>query len=205
MGLSDMARPAEPCSESRLTYTDGTSRTVYTTDVEKAFPEGRLIVSRTDLNGIITHANDAFVEMSGYSREELIGAPHHILRHPDMPAVAFKGLWDTIEQGDEIFVIMSGRVVITVPTQAGAEPVTVLGPGDCIGEMSVIDGSTQSATATVQGGPGRVLSIAGGTFRRFLEERNHVATKIIGILSSRLRQIIRRSYAAPTRSGTTRR
>ena len=75
MGLSDMARPAEPCSESRLTYTDGTSRTVYTTDVEKAFPEGRLIVSRTDLNGIITHANDAFVEMSGYSREELIGAP----------------------------------------------------------------------------------------------------------------------------------
>ena len=94
MGLSDMARPAEPCSESRLTYTDGTSRTVYTTDVEKAFPEGRLIVSRTDLNGIITHANDAFVEMSGYSREELIGAPHHILRHPDMPKIAFKGLWD---------------------------------------------------------------------------------------------------------------
>ena len=94
MGLSDMARPAEPCSEARLTYTDGTSRTVYTTDVEKAFPEGRLIVSRTDLNGIITHANDAFVEMSGYSREELIGAPHHILRHPDMPKIAFKGLWD---------------------------------------------------------------------------------------------------------------
>lgn len=94
MGLSDMARPAEPCNEARLTYTDGTSRTVYTTDVEKAFPEGRLIVSRTDLNGIITHANDAFVEMSGYSREELIGAPHHILRHPDMPKIAFKGLWD---------------------------------------------------------------------------------------------------------------
>lgn len=94
MGLSDMARPVEPCNEARLTYTDGTSRTVYTTDVEKAFPEGRLIVSRTDLNGIITHANDAFVEMSGYSREELIGAPHHILRHPDMPKIAFKGLWD---------------------------------------------------------------------------------------------------------------
>ncbi len=94
MGLSDMARPAEPCNEARLTYSDGTSRTVYTTEVEKAFPEGRLIVSRTDLNGIITHANDAFVEMSGYSREELIGAPHHILRHPEMPKIAFKGLWD---------------------------------------------------------------------------------------------------------------
>ena len=96
MGLPDMARPAEPSSESRLTYTDGSSRTVYATDVEKPFPEGRLIVSRTDLNGIITHANDAFVEMSGWAREELIGAPHHILRHPDMPKIAFKGLWDDI-------------------------------------------------------------------------------------------------------------
>jgi aerotaxis receptor len=67
MGLPDMARPAEPSSESRLTYTDGSSRTVYATDVEKPFPEGRLIVSRTDLNGIITHANDAFVEMSGWA------------------------------------------------------------------------------------------------------------------------------------------
>ncbi|HPL77443.1 MAG TPA: PAS domain-containing protein [Burkholderiaceae bacterium] len=99
MGLPDMARPAEPSSESRLTYTDGSSRTVYATDVEKPFPEGHLIVSRTDLNGIITHANDAFVEMSGWAREELIGAPHHILRHPDMPKIAFKGLWDDIAAG----------------------------------------------------------------------------------------------------------
>ncbi|MCS6915206.1 MAG: cyclic nucleotide-binding domain-containing protein [Myxococcales bacterium] len=101
------------------------------------------------------------------------------------------------EQGDEIFILMSGRVVVTVQTSAGPEVVTVLGPGDCIGEMSVIDGSVQSATATVQGGPARVLWIAGSTFRRFLEERSHVAIKIIGILSGRLRQIIRRTYAQP--------
>ncbi|MBE2263621.1 MAG: PAS domain-containing protein [Burkholderiaceae bacterium] len=99
MALSDMTRPQQPCTETRLTYTDGSSRTVYATDVEVQFPEGRLIVSRTDLNGIITHANDAFVEMSGYTREELIGAPHHILRHPDMPAIAFKGLWDDVAAG----------------------------------------------------------------------------------------------------------
>lgn len=96
MVLPDMVPPAVPYREYRLTYTDGTSRTVYVTDIEVPFPEGRLIVSRTDLNGIITHANDAFVEMSGWSREELIGAPHHILRHPDMPKVAFKGLWDDL-------------------------------------------------------------------------------------------------------------
>jgi aerotaxis receptor len=99
MALPDMAPPAAPYRECRLTYTDGSSRTVYVTEIEVPFPEGRLIVSRTDLSGIITHANDAFVEMSGWSREELIGAPHHILRHPDMPKVAFKGLWDDLKAG----------------------------------------------------------------------------------------------------------
>jgi aerotaxis receptor len=58
-------------------------------------------VSRTDSDGIITHVNNSFVEMSGYSEEELLGQPHYILRHPDMPAVAFKGLWDTVEKGEK--------------------------------------------------------------------------------------------------------
>ena len=92
MQLPDMTWPTAEAVESCLTHPDGTSRTVFTTDREVPFPEGRLIVSRTDLEGIITHANDAFVELSGWDREELIGKPHHILRHPDMPKVAFKGL-----------------------------------------------------------------------------------------------------------------
>lgn len=94
-----MQAPSIASKAARLTYTDGTSRTVYATDVEVPFPEGRLIVSRTDLKGIITHANEAFIEMSGYLRDELIGAPHHILRHPDMPKIAFKGLWDDVAAG----------------------------------------------------------------------------------------------------------
>jgi aerotaxis receptor len=68
---------------------------------EVPFPEGKLIVSRTDLAGRITHCNPSFVEMSGYTREELIGQPHHILRHPDMPAAAFQDLWDTIQQSKQ--------------------------------------------------------------------------------------------------------
>ncbi len=99
MKLPDMTRPAADAVESRLTYTDGACRTVFASEVEVPFPEGRLIVSRTDLNGIITHANDAFVELSGWLRDELIGMPHHILRHPDMPKAAFKGLWDTVSEG----------------------------------------------------------------------------------------------------------
>ena len=99
MGLTDMAKPSTPSSEALLTYTDGSTRTVYATQVEMPFPEGSLIVSSTNLKGLITHANEAFVEMSGYTREELIGAPHHILRHPDMPKLAFKGLWDDVAAG----------------------------------------------------------------------------------------------------------
>lgn len=69
-------------------------RPFYETEV----PEGELIVSRTDLNGIITYANDTFAEISGYTPEELIGQPHNVVRHPDMPASVFKELWETIRQ-----------------------------------------------------------------------------------------------------------
>lgn len=85
--------------EHTLHYFDGTSRRIFAVDEEVPFPEGKLIVSRTDPAGIITQANQAFIEMSGFSEAELLGQPHYILRHPDMPAVAFKGLWDTLATG----------------------------------------------------------------------------------------------------------
>lgn len=87
--------------EATLTYFDGVTRKVLYTDIETPFPDGRLIVSRTDKEGIITHVNTSFVQMSGFSEEELVGAPHYILKHPFMPPAAFKGLWDTIEKGDK--------------------------------------------------------------------------------------------------------
>lgn len=93
MFMSDMTAPPEPCNSVRKTFYDGSTRQLYWTDEEVPYPDGQLIVSRTDLQGRITHANEAFVLMSGYSREELIGAPHCILRHPEMPAKAFASLW----------------------------------------------------------------------------------------------------------------
>jgi aerotaxis receptor len=85
--------------EYQLKYFEGNTRTVLVLDTEVPFPDGKLIVSRTDTKGVITHANQAFVEMSGYTESELIGQPHSILRHPDMPAIAFKDVWDTLSQG----------------------------------------------------------------------------------------------------------
>lgn len=85
--------------EHRLRHHDGSERCVLVVDHEVPYPDGKLIVSRTDPNGLITHANPAFVEMSGYAREELIGQPHAILRHPDMPAAAFRDLWQTVSRG----------------------------------------------------------------------------------------------------------
>lgn len=88
-------------SKVQLSYYDETQveRTVLDEEVE--YPEGKLIVSRTSVLGIITHCNQAFVEMSGYSEAELIGQPHYILRHPDMPRAAFKDLWDTVKQNQK--------------------------------------------------------------------------------------------------------
>jgi len=62
--------------------------------------EGRAIVSETDLKGVITYANRKFCEISGYEKEELIGRPHNIIRHPDMPKKAFETMWSSIKQGN---------------------------------------------------------------------------------------------------------
>lgn len=62
-------------------------------------PPGELIVSSTDLRGTITYANEAFIRISGYSRDELLGKPHNLLRHPDMPPAAFADLWNTVKAG----------------------------------------------------------------------------------------------------------
>ena len=66
---------------------------------ETEVPENELIISRTDLKGVITYVNETFARISGYEPEELIGKPHSIIRHPDMPKSVFKDLWETIKQG----------------------------------------------------------------------------------------------------------
>lgn len=73
------------------------------TGLETRFSEHELIVSKTDTRGVITYANDIFRKVSGYSEEELLGKPHNILRHPDMPRCVFKYLWEELKKGKEMF------------------------------------------------------------------------------------------------------
>ncbi|MGM0785238.1 MAG: methyl-accepting chemotaxis protein [Pseudomonadota bacterium] len=70
------------------------------TDNEYVIREDQNLISRTDMKGRITYASPTFCEVSGYSREELVGTPHNIIRHPDMPEIAFANLWETIEAGE---------------------------------------------------------------------------------------------------------
>ena len=62
--------------------------------------DGGVMITETDTAGIITYANRKFREMTGYTKEELIGSPHNINRHPDMPSAAFEDLWNTIKRGE---------------------------------------------------------------------------------------------------------
>ena len=66
---------------------------------EEVLFDGRSLISETDLKGVITFVNRKFVEMTGYSKEEAVGQPHNILRHPDMPKAAFEGMWKIIKEG----------------------------------------------------------------------------------------------------------
>src|ERR1035437_6336642 len=67
------------------------------TNQEIQMKKGGILITRTDLKGIITYVNDEFVNISGYTRDELIGASHNIVRHPDMPPAAFEDLWMTLK------------------------------------------------------------------------------------------------------------
>lgn len=73
------------------------------TNTEVLFDKDELIVSRTDTRGIITYCNQIFINISGYTEAELLGKPHSLIRHPEMPKAVFKLLWDYINSGKEIF------------------------------------------------------------------------------------------------------
>ncbi|MDB4837810.1 methyl-accepting chemotaxis protein [Marinomonas sp.] len=79
------------------------------TNQERSFEQNEKLVSTTDLQGNIIHCNDAFIKISGFEKSELIGAPHNIVRHPDMPVEAFQIMWETLKQGNAWMGLVKNR------------------------------------------------------------------------------------------------
>ena len=79
------------------------------TGVERTFNQDEMIVTKTDVQGYITYANPVFIRLSGYTESDLLGKPHNIIRHPGMPRVVFKLMWQEIRQGKEFFGYVVNR------------------------------------------------------------------------------------------------
>lgn len=95
--LDTQARPAQR----------GAGRGVVPTGEARTFAPDELIVSKTDLRGVITYANDVFLRISRYELDDVIGRPHNLIRHPEMPRAVFALLWQTLSEGRELFAFIN--------------------------------------------------------------------------------------------------
>ncbi len=86
-----------------------TDEQAHVTGVEVFFEPNDIIVSKTNKQGHITYANDVFLDIAGYTEAEVLGKPHNVIRHPDMPRCIFKALWESIQSGQEIFAYVMNR------------------------------------------------------------------------------------------------
>lgn len=107
------------------------------TQREYDYPASQMLVSTTDAQGRITHCNDAFVQVSGYSYAELMGQPHNLIRHPDMPEEAFKDMWATIGRGRPWTGIVKNRRIDGDHYWVEANVTPIVENGKPVGYMSV--------------------------------------------------------------------
>ncbi|MDX1353181.1 MAG: PAS domain S-box protein, partial [Thiomicrorhabdus sp.] len=119
-------------------------------DKEIEVPEGVTIVSKTDLHGTITDVNEEFVRISGYTREELLGQPHNIMRHPDVPKAVFKDLWQTLKLNKPWVQLVKNRCKGGEYYWVEANVSPIRENGEVVGYLSVrrrINESQKSAAA----------------------------------------------------------
>ncbi|CAK0779050.1 methyl-accepting chemotaxis protein [Gammaproteobacteria bacterium] len=107
------------------------------TTTEREFRENIQLVSKTDLNGVITYANAEFMAISGFSEKELLGSPHNLVRHPDMPAAAFADLWATVKRGEPWTGLVKNRTKSGDFYWVEANVTPIHENGQTVGYMSV--------------------------------------------------------------------
>lgn len=125
-------------------------------------PPGVTLVSKTDLKGVITYANEAFVEISGYTLDELLGRSHNIVRHPDMPPAAFEDMWRTLQSGKPWRGIVKNRCKDGGYYWVDACVVPITRHDQVIGYMSVRKHATAAA---IDAAKGLYRTMAAGTFQ----------------------------------------
>ena len=109
----------------------------HVTQQEYLLPADTTLVATTDLRSHITDCNPAFIEASGYSREALLGQPHNLVRHPDLPAEAFRNLWATLKAGEPWTALVKNRRKNGDPYWVRVNVTPVLEAGQVTGYMSV--------------------------------------------------------------------
>jgi len=107
------------------------------TNQEFVVPDGATLVSTTDLSSHITYCNPAFIAVSGYSREELVGQPHNLIRHPDMPPEAFRDMWATLKSGSPWSALVKNRRKNGDHYWVVANATPIVSNGQPVGYMSV--------------------------------------------------------------------
>ena len=117
------------------------------TQRELEFPEGATLMSTTDTKGRITYANEAFIEISGYSRTELQGQPHNLVRHPDMPKEAFADMWATLKGGEPWTALVKNRRKNGDHYWVRANVTPVVRQGRTVGYLSVRTRPTRDEVA----------------------------------------------------------
>jgi len=141
------------------------------TDHEVPLNDDTLIVSRTDLKGLITYCNKDFIDISGFAEAELLGKNHNIVRHPDMPPVAFQDLWDTMKAGRPWSGIVKNRCKNGDFYWVEANVTPVFERGQCIGYLSV---RTKPSRAKVDAAAALYRAVNEGTAKNIRLEEGRV-------------------------------
>jgi methyl-accepting chemotaxis protein len=120
------------------------------TNNEREFRAGELVVSKTDLRGTITYVNPYFCELSGYSEYELLGQPHNMIRHPDMPAEAFADMWARLQEGRPWTGMVKNRCKNGDHYWVKANATPLRTNGQVVGYMSVRTPASRSEVAAAE-------------------------------------------------------
>lgn len=152
------------------------------TNRERTFPPEQKLISNTDLNGTIQHCNDAFIAISGFSKAELIGQPHNIVRHPDMPPLAYKIMWEHLKAGKPWMGLVKNRSKNGDYYWVNAYVTPVTENGKVIGYESV---RSCPSRGDIKRAEKLYAAINAGKFRtRHFHLHYHMALLAVGLLSA---------------------